>query len=90
MPYISESTQGKPKARKIGDKDDFLRVGGKMHYSVLNYDDVHPILLSSKHSLTLLIFKHKHIKLLHAGSKMFLSTIKFWIVYGRNLLRKIS
>ncbi|KAL0881931.1 hypothetical protein ABMA27_001690 [Loxostege sticticalis] len=71
--------------------DRLLRVGGRLSNSFYDFDTKHPILLPSAHHLTLLLFRHYHFILLHAGPQLLLATIrhKFWILGGRNLARKV-
>lgn len=71
--------------------DRLLRVGGRLSNSFYDFDTKHPILLPSAHHLTLLLLRHYHFILLHAGPQLLLATIrhKFWILGGRNLARKV-
>lgn len=73
------------------DNNDIMRVGGRLKFTTLEVNVKHPILLSSKHPLTKLIFQWQHVKLLHAGPQLLLATIRqtFWPIGGRNLARKI-
>ncbi|XP_072392412.1 uncharacterized protein [Diabrotica undecimpunctata] len=73
------------------DKDNLIRVGGRLRFTSLESNKKHPVLLSSKHPLTKLIFAHKHSVLLHPGPNLLLSAIRqfYWPVGGRNLARKI-
>ncbi|XP_069363471.1 uncharacterized protein [Maniola hyperantus] len=54
------------------DEDKLLRVGGRLDYSEFDYNKKHPILLSSKHHYTLLLFRHEHKSLLHAAPQALL------------------
>lgn len=74
-----------------------LRIGRHYFPKWLNLADVpynkkHPILLSSKHRLTELLCKMEHGRLLHSGPQLLLSNLRkrFWILGGRNLIRKIT
>lgn len=51
----------------------------------------HPVILSSKHFVTRLILKEKHINLHHCRSEQLLASIRqrYWIVSGRKKARKI-
>ncbi|KAJ8980871.1 hypothetical protein NQ317_001335, partial [Molorchus minor] len=49
------------------DAEGFLRVGGRLQLSDLDYAKKHPLLLSSKHHFTYLLFEEEHKRLLHAG-----------------------
>lgn len=73
------------------DTDGILRVGGRLHHSHFSYGKKHPILLSGKHHLSRLIVIDEHLKLLHAGPQLLLSSLRenFWITSGRNLVRGV-
>ncbi|XP_028176820.1 uncharacterized protein LOC114364741 [Ostrinia furnacalis] len=85
------------KSRHISGLDVFLdnsgliRVGGRLqnseHYS---YNKKHPILLSSKHIFSQLLFRFEHIHLLHAGPQLLLATIRdsWWVLRGRDLAKQ--
>lgn len=72
------------------DEDGILRVGGQLTNLMSAYDKVNPILMSSNHWFTILLFEYEHIRLLHAGPQLLLYLIrqKFWPLGGRNLARK--
>lgn len=73
------------------DSQGIIRVGGRLQKSNFSYEKKHPIILPSKHTLSDLIVKHEHIRLLHAGPQALLSSIRenYWPLSGRNLIRKI-
>ncbi len=73
------------------DKDEVIRVGGRLDQSNLSYDKKHPILLPKDHKLTLLIFQYFHLKNLHVGAQTLLHFVRqeFWPLNGRNIARKI-
>ncbi|XP_026686181.1 uncharacterized protein LOC103518638 isoform X2 [Diaphorina citri] len=68
-----------------------LRVGGRLSNSNLPNDQQHPILLPSNHHVTELIVTHCHTTNFHTGPFLLLAILrqKFWIVGGRNLVRKL-
>ncbi|KAL0818992.1 hypothetical protein ABMA28_008279 [Loxostege sticticalis] len=72
------------------DSNDIIRVGGRLNNSPYNYDVKHPILLCSKHHLTIILFDNFHKKYLHAGPQLLLANIRqtFWPLGGRNLSKK--
>ncbi|KAJ8728809.1 hypothetical protein PYW07_006505 [Mythimna separata] len=75
------------------DKHGLMRVGGRIKNSLeFSFDKKHPVVLSSKHNFTSLLFRHEHNRLLHAGPQLLLSTLRenWWPVGGRNLARKIT
>ncbi|XP_047986591.1 uncharacterized protein LOC125226606 isoform X1 [Leguminivora glycinivorella] len=71
------------------DTNSIMRVGGRLDNSPYCYDTKHPILLCSKHHLTKIIFRHYHIKCLHAPPRLLLGTIKqtYWPLGGTNLAK---
>ncbi|XP_063994830.1 uncharacterized protein LOC135172605 [Diachasmimorpha longicaudata] len=73
------------------DARGLLRVGGRLRKSDLSFDHKHPILLSSKHPVTDLIITRIHQENLHIGiqSTLHVSRSKFWILNGKNQVRKI-
>lgn len=73
------------------DKDQVLRVGGRLTLSNFDYDKKYPIVLNSKHQLSELIVKNEHIKLMHAGPQLLLSSLKekYWPVGGRDLVKRV-
>lgn len=74
------------------DKENLIRVGGRLSNSNYGYDTKHPILLHASHHITKTIVQHYHTILLHAGPQLLLSMLrhKFWIISGRNLCPKIT
>lgn len=72
-------------------QNEIIRVGGRLVFSPYCHDKKHPIILHHKHSLTKLILQTEHIKLLHAGPQLLLSTIRerFWPTHGKSLASKI-
>ncbi|KAK9723428.1 Integrase zinc binding domain [Popillia japonica] len=73
------------------DSIGIIRVGGRLSNSQFSYDKKHPIILSGKHHLSKLIVTHEHLRLLHAGPQLLLSSLpdKFWIIAGRNIVKKV-
>ncbi|VEN50686.1 unnamed protein product [Callosobruchus maculatus] len=73
------------------DDNNIMRVGGRLKNTYLPFNFKHPILLSSKHPLTILIFQHKHAQLLHSGPQLLLSSIRqfYWPVGGTALAKKV-
>lgn len=71
------------------DSEDLLRVGGRIKNSDFDFDKKHPLILDAKHHLTILLFRHEHERLFHAGPQHLLASIreKFWPIGGRCLAR---
>lgn len=68
------------------DKNNIIRVGGRIKNSDYSFDKKFPVLLPKNHALTKLIFKQFHEKLLHCGAQQLLACIRenYWPVSGRN------
>ncbi|XP_048001299.1 uncharacterized protein LOC125238053 [Leguminivora glycinivorella] len=74
------------------DNNNLIRVGGRLANSArFDYNKKHPILLSSKHQFTMLLFRFEHKRLLHAGPQHILFSLReaWWPISGRNLARKV-
>ncbi|XP_063979046.1 uncharacterized protein LOC135163507 [Diachasmimorpha longicaudata] len=73
------------------DARGLLRVGGRLKKSDLSFDHKHPILLPSKHPVTDLIITRIHQENFHLGIQgtLHISRSKFWILNGKNQVRKI-
>ncbi|KAL0821094.1 hypothetical protein ABMA28_005724 [Loxostege sticticalis] len=74
------------------DDDRIIRVGGRIVNSPdFSFDKKHPILLAAKHHFTLLLFRHEHKNLFHAGPQALLFNIRemWWPIAGRNLARAV-
>ena len=78
--------------RPFLDSSGLLRVGGREEHSGLPIDRRHPIILHGNHLLTRLIVHCEHLRLLHAGPTLLLSSLfqRFHIVGGRKLVRSIT
>lgn len=74
------------------DKNELLRVGGRLKNSSLNFSQKHPLLLCGKHLLTKLIFEHYHNVLCHAGPQLLLATVRqhYWPTSGMNVAKKVT
>ncbi|XP_058817061.1 uncharacterized protein LOC131680357 [Topomyia yanbarensis] len=73
------------------DPEGTVRVGGRLRNAALTDAKKHPIVLSAKHPLAVLLASFYHLKLLHAGPQLLLATLrqKFWILGGRNLVKSV-
>lgn len=73
------------------DKNNVLRVGGRTKNSNKKFVEKHPILLPRSNHVTNLILKHFHEIDYHSGiqSTLYALRQKFWILNGRNQLRKM-
>ena len=77
--------------RPLLDASGVLRVGGQQEHSGLQFDRRHPIILHARHSLARIIIRCEHLRLLHAGPTILLSSIarRFHIIGGRKIVRSI-
>ncbi|XP_029162186.1 uncharacterized protein LOC114933775 [Nylanderia fulva] len=73
------------------DKDDLIRVGGRLKNSNLDFDACHPILLPRNHDLTQKIIRQEHIRNMHAGTQGTMAAVRqrFWPLSLRSVARKI-
>ena len=73
------------------DKDKIVRVGGRLKYSCLSYNQKHPIILPRSNHVTDLIIKELHENNHHAGIQTTLCLLrqKFWLLDGKAQIRKI-
>ena len=67
-----------------------LRVGGRIHKSLLPEEEKHPIILPSNHPVVKLLIEDVHRRELHAGVEHTLSVLrqKFWLIKGRSTVRQ--
>lgn len=94
---LSEAGKLKPKhnLNKLNlfiDDNKLIRVGGRIEYSSqFDYDKKHPILISSKHHFSVLLFRYEHARLLHAAPQTLLFALRerWWPVRGRDLAKKV-
>lgn len=74
------------------DGNRILRVGGRLQTSTkLSYDKKHPMIMPKSNHITDMIIKSEHLRLLHAGAKLVLSSLsqKFWLLNGIREVKKI-
>ena len=73
------------------DKQNILRVGGRLDNAEVSYDVKHPILLPREHSVVCVLVRSVHHKVGHLGKETIISELrkKFWIVGIRILVKSI-
>ena len=79
--------------RPIWDKEySVVRVGGRISNSTLSYSQLHPVILDGKHPITKLIIHSEHLRLMHAGPILLLSSLnrRFRIVGAWRTVRSIT
>ena len=74
------------------DDSGLLRVGGRLSNAQFAYARRHPVILLGRHSLTKLIIRAEHVRLLHAGPTLVSSSLgrRFHIVRQRIAVRSIT
>ena len=72
------------------DKDDLLRVGGRLSNSGLSYEERHPIIIPERSHFARLLVNFTHRILLHSEHNIMLRAIRqgFYIPRLKNLVRK--
>ena len=79
--------------RPIWDRNrSLMRVGGRLSNASLSYDQQHPVILDGKHLITKLIITSEHLRLMHAGPTLLLSSLnqRFHIIKARRVIRSIT
>ncbi|KAJ8981408.1 hypothetical protein NQ317_010347 [Molorchus minor] len=73
------------------DEDNVIRVGGRLNKSNFNFNKKHPIVLPKNHLFSMLLIRHEHTRLLHAGPQQVLASLRerFWILSARSLVNKV-
>lgn len=73
----------------MSDENQLLRIRGRLQNSEYSHDKKIPIILSSKHAFTKMLFRHEHERLLHTGPQHLMATVResYWPIGGRNLAK---
>ncbi|XP_036146422.1 uncharacterized protein LOC118646820 [Monomorium pharaonis] len=73
------------------DKNDILRVGGRLQQAPWHFERKHPILLSAQCKTTRLLIEREHRASLHASPQLLLAVIRqrYWILNARNIVRQV-
>lgn len=73
------------------DDEGLIRVGGRLTNAHMHYSSKHPIVLPSRATITKLIFRYEHCRLMHVGPQALLAhiSIKYWAIRGRIVARKV-
>lgn len=71
------------------DWDGSLRVGGRLHYTQIDMEAKHPLILPRRSPLTSLVIEDAHRRSLHGGTQITLGLLRetFWIIGGRAPVR---
>ncbi|KAJ0177932.1 hypothetical protein K1T71_006805 [Dendrolimus kikuchii] len=73
------------------DNKGLLRAGGRLENAAIAYSQKHPVILPRDSYITHLIIHNEHLKNLHAGPRLVLSSInqRFWIIHGMREVKKV-
>lgn len=73
------------------DPNGLLRVGGRLDNAQISYNSKHPIILPSKHSLSILLIQEFHVSHLHAGISVLSNIIRqnYWILQCKRLIKRV-
>ena len=71
--------------------DGLLRVGGRIQFAKLSFEEKHPIILPKSH-LSLLLVRFQHRLLKHAGVATMIATLRceLWVVGLRRLAKQVK
>lgn len=71
------------------DKDNLIRVGGRLKHAEINASIKHPILLPQRSKFTELIIEYEHSSAMHAGINATLAAVrrKYWPIKARDTER---
>ncbi|XP_055922692.1 uncharacterized protein LOC129953468 isoform X1 [Eupeodes corollae] len=71
------------------DKNNQLRVGGRLRFANIDDDSKYPLILSGSCNLSKLLVADAHLKTLHGGQQLIMSYIrtKYWITNLRNVAK---
>lgn len=74
------------------DSDGFLRVGGRLKNSDLQYDARHPLLLPKSGQFITLLITDLHIKNAHVGPNSLIAILQrnYWILSARRAVRNVT
>lgn len=70
---------------------DTMRVGGRLEFNPISFDQQHPVILPSKHHITTLIVRHYHELKHHVRPQGLLAFVrqKYWPLKGLRTIKSI-
>ncbi|XP_062557415.1 uncharacterized protein LOC134222287 [Armigeres subalbatus] len=73
------------------DKDEIIRVGGRLRYSLEDYITRHPAVLPQSHVLTKMIIDYHHQQVHHGGQQATLASVRqeFWPIHGKRAVTSV-
>jgi hypothetical protein len=73
--------------------DEFgqLRIGGRLSNAKLEFGEMHPVIIPTKHLLTKVIVRMRHVRNDHLSPEKLLHALrlKYWLIAGRPVLKSI-
>ena len=89
---ISKSSRLLPFRPIFDENHSIVRVGGRLSNSSLSHSQQHPVILDGNHPVTKLIILSEHLRLMHAGPTLLLSSLnlRFHILKARKVVRSIT
>ena len=87
----SNFSQWKKQFTLFLDHNKIWRCGGRIQNADVSFSAQHPILLHKSHTLTTLLVRQAHERVMHGGLKSTLTELRsrYWIVKGRNVIKRI-
>ena len=72
--------------RPFLDEQGLLRVGGRLEYSLLSFQETHPLIVPKTSQFAFLLILDAHLTTLQGGSQLVQSYLlrRWWIIHGRN------
>lgn len=72
------------------DKNNVLRVGGRLHNATIPFTTKHPVILSKSNLLTKLLVSQAHENTLHGGPNIMMAYLRknYWIIGMRELVKR--
>lgn len=73
------------------DNEGLIRVGGRLHFSHLNFEEKHPVIMPKVH-VSFLLVRNYHLMMKHAGVASLVAVVRrqYWIIGLRNLAKKVK
>ncbi|GFY40423.1 uncharacterized protein TNIN_71421 [Trichonephila inaurata madagascariensis] len=73
------------------DENGLIRLGGRLEFCNLSIDEKHHLILPKNSSLTTLIVRREHNKVVHGETASTLAQVRsnYWIPKGRQLVKKV-
>ena len=71
--------------------EGLMRVGGRLQWAALSFENKHPYVLPKDHFVTELVIKYHHERLGHVGPTQVLASVRqrFWILQGLAAVKRV-